>query len=143
MVSTNSSELRVGLSNQQLEDILEFFYGQLSSLWTAISIATNTLQLPVDNIDEGEEVIIIFTYDIMHCLIFYSPQVDVPLFTLDDTDISDMSSLEPLVSTVYHDLKRFSVSTHSPLLARSLTQLEMEGADKGCVCVCVHVIAPN
>ena len=80
---------------------------------------------------------------ILYLLIFYSPQVDIPLFTLDDTDISDMSSLEPLVSTVYHDLKRFSVSTHSPLLARSLTQLEMEGADKGYVCVCVHVIAPN
>ena len=49
----------------------------------------------------------------------------------DNSTISDMGSLEPLVSTMYHDLKRFSVSPHSPILGRSVTQLNFEDSDRG------------
>ena len=41
------------------------------------------------------------------------------------------STLQPLASTVYHDLRRFTISHHPPLLARSVTELGLEGPNIG------------
>ena len=41
------------------------------------------------------------------------------------------STLQPLASTVYHDLRRFTMTHHPPLLARSVTELGLEGTNIG------------
>lgn len=54
MVTASSPELHVSFSNRQLEDILEFFYGQLSSLSAAVKTATNTLQQTSETSNDEE-----------------------------------------------------------------------------------------
>lgn len=54
-----SPEIYLGLSDEQLEKLLTFFYGQLSSFWDVVAMATNQ---KVGSLEESKEVNkIIFT----------------------------------------------------------------------------------